>query len=165
MTREPLPAPDQIELIVYDFDGVMTDNRVLVFQDGREAVFCHRGDGLGVGLIRRLGPRQLVLSTETNPVVAARAAKLGLEAVQDCRDKALALSRLLTERGLDPARVLYVGNDVNDLAAMRLVGWPVAPADAHPAVLAVAKVVTQARGGFGVVRELADLLAAAKGQD
>lgn len=165
MTRDPLPAPALLDLVVYDFDGVMTDNRVLVFQDGREAVFCHRGDGLGVGLIRRMGLAQIILSTETNPVVATRAAKLGLEVVQDCRDKAQALGLLLAERGLDPLRVLYLGNDVNDLAAMRLVGWPVAPADAHPAVLDLARVVTRARGGYGVVRELADLLAEAGKQD
>ena len=96
-----------------------------------------------------------LLSTEANPVVAARAAKLKLPVLQNCADKAQALARLLAERGLDPARVLFLGNDVNDLAALRLVGWPAAPADAAPEVLALARYVTRAKGGEGVVRELA----------
>ena len=153
--KTPIPGPRDLDLIVYDFDGVMTDNRVLVDQDGREAVFCNRADGLGVGLIRDLGIDQLILSTEANPVVAARAAKLKLPVLQNCADKAQALARLLAERGLDPARVLFLGNDVNDLAALRLVGWPAAPADAAPEVLALARYVTRAKGGEGVVRELA----------
>lgn len=152
------PGKADIDCIVYDFDGVMTDNRVLVSQDGTEAVFCNRADGLGVGLIRALGIPQMILSTEANPVVAARAAKLRIPAVQDCADKGAALARLLDARGLDPRRVLFVGNDVNDLPALRLVGWPVAPADAHPSALAAARLVTRARGGQGVVRELADIL-------
>ena len=153
--KTPIPGPRDLDLIVYDFDGVMTDNRVLVDQDGREAVFCNRADGLGVGLIRDLGLDQLILSTEANPVVSARAAKLKLPVLQDCADKGQALARLLAERGLDPARVLFLGNDLNDLPALRLVGWPAAPADAAPEVLALARYVTRAKGGFGVVRELA----------
>lgn len=157
--KTPIPGPRDLDLIVYDFDGVMTDNRVLVDQDGREAVFCNRSDGLGVGLIRDLGLDQLILSTEANPVVSARAAKLGLPVLQNCADKGQALSRLLAERGIDPARVLFLGNDVNDLPGLRLVGWPAAPADAAPEVLALARYVTRAKGGQGVVRELARDLA------
>jgi YrbI family 3-deoxy-D-manno-octulosonate 8-phosphate phosphatase len=157
--KTPIPGPRDLDLIVYDFDGVMTDNRVLVDQDGREAVFCNRSDGLAVGLIRDLGIDQLILSTEANPVVSARAAKLKLPVLQDCADKGQTLSRLLAERTVDPARVLFLGNDVNDLPALRLVGWPAAPADAAPEVLALARYVTRARGGEGVVRELARDLA------
>lgn len=153
------PRAKDLDLIVYDFDGVMTDNRVLVDQSGREAVFCNRADGLGVGLIRDLGLAQMILSTEANPVVSARAAKLNLPVVQGCADKAQALSRLLRDRNLDPARVLFLGNDLNDLAAMLLVGWPAAPADAAPEILEMARYVTRARGGAGVVRELARELA------
>ena len=153
------PRAKDLDLIVYDFDGVMTDNRVLVDQNGREAVFCSRADGLGVGMIRDLGVAQMILSTEANPVVSARAAKLNLPVVQGCADKAQALSRLMHERNLDPARVLFLGNDVNDLAAMLLVGWPAAPADAAPEILEMARYVTRAVGGKGVVRELARDLA------
>lgn len=152
------PAPADLDAIVYDFDGVLTDNRVLVRQDGLESVSCNRADGLGVGLIKRLGVPQIVLSTEANPVVAARAAKLGLPVVQDCKDKAAAVAKLCAERGWDPARVLFVGNDLNDLDAMRAVGYSLAPADAHPRVLREASFVTRAPGGAGVARELAGLL-------
>jgi 3-deoxy-D-manno-octulosonate 8-phosphate phosphatase (KDO 8-P phosphatase) len=149
-----------VELIVTDFDGVMTDNRVYVFDDGREAVACNRADGLGCELLRAAGIEILILSTETNPVVAARARKIGVAVEQGVRDKGAALSALIAARGLDPARVMYVGNDVNDLAAMKLIGWPAAPADAHESVRALARIVTRARGGEGVVREIADRLEA-----
>jgi len=157
-----LPGLERVGLAVYDFDGVMTDNRVFVDQDGREAVAANRSDGLGVGMIRRLGVDQCILSTETNPVVLARAAKVGLDAEGGVADKAAALTALAKRRGVSLAEVLFVGNDVNDAGAMALAGFRVAPADAHPSVLALAGYVTLARGGHGVIRELADLLAAAR---
>lgn len=145
-----------IDLIVYDFDGVMTDNRVYVAQDGLEWVACNRADGLGVGLLRDAGFEQLILSTETNPVVSARANKLRLEAVHGVADKATVLRQLLSDRGLHSARVLYVGNDINDLDAMQMVGYPVCPADAHPRIRSISKLVLSTVGGAGVVRELAE---------
>ncbi len=148
-------------LIVYDFDGVMTDNRVLVLQDGNEAVLANRADGWGIGQLRRAGLRQIILSTETNPVVAARAKKLDLDVLQGSGDKRRDLVAYCSAQGIALDRVLYVGNDVNDLEAMGLVGFPVAPSDAHPAVLAVAKYVTRARGGEGVIKELSEALLAA----
>jgi len=147
-----------IDLIIYDFDGVMTDNRVMVMQDGAEGVMVSRADGLGVDYLRDRGFPQLILSTETNPVVRARAAKLKLEVISACSDKKQALTDYCREHGYSLSRVLYIGNDTNDLEAMKIVGFPVAPADAHPAVLRVAKVVTTAPGGHGVIRELADLI-------
>ena len=148
------------DLIVYDFDGVMTDNRVLVLQDGTEAVLANRADGWGVSQLRQAGFRQIILSTETNPVVSVRAKKLGLEVLQGSGDKPRDLITFCQSHGITLARVLYVGNDVNDLDAMRLVGLPVAPADAHPTVLALAKHVTRARGGEGVIKELSEWLLA-----
>ncbi|MDA8382273.1 MAG: acylneuraminate cytidylyltransferase [Betaproteobacteria bacterium] len=146
------------DLIVYDFDGVMTDNRVLVLQDGSEGVQANRADGWGIGQLRAAGLRQIILSTETNPVVAARARKLGLEVLQGSGDKARDLQAFCGANGIRMERVLYVGNDVNDLEAMQWVGFPAAPADAHPAVLALARHVTRARGGEGVVKELSEAL-------
>jgi len=148
----------EIGLIVYDFDGVMTDNRVIVLQDGTEGVIANRADGLGVDLIRILGLPQLILSTETNPVVKVRAAKLKLEVIASCNDKQVALRTYCKGNGYELQRVLYVGNDINDLEVMKIVGFPVAPADAHPEVRAIARLVTQAKGGEGVVKELADLM-------
>jgi len=151
---------EDIRLIVYDFDGVMTDNRVVVAQDGGEAVMVNRADGLGVDYFRNQGIPQLILSTETNPVVRARATKLKLEVIDACRDKKAALISYCRDRGIDPRRVLYVGNDMNDLEAMESVGYSAAPADAHPRIKAAATVVLKAAGGAGVVRELADLFIA-----
>jgi YrbI family 3-deoxy-D-manno-octulosonate 8-phosphate phosphatase len=152
------PTLADIDMLVTDFDGVLTDNRVLVSDDGHESVVCNRADGIGCDLLKGAGLHLLILSTETNRVVSVRAAKLGVEVVQGCADKGEAMRDLVRERALDPARVMYVGNDVNDLGALRAVGWPVVPADAHPDVVADARLVTAAGGGQGVLRELASTL-------
>jgi len=144
-----------IDLIVYDFDGVMTDNRVIVFQDGREAIIANRADGLGVDFFRKLGIPQLILSTETNSVVRFRASKLQLEVIDSCRDKKTALESYCRQKGYALNKVIYVGNDLNDSEVMKIVGLPVAPADACSRIRKIAKLITEARGGEGVVRELA----------
>ena len=147
-----------VDLIVYDFDGVMTDNRVLVNQDGTEAVLANRADGLGVGTFKKLGLAQMILSTETNSVVAARAKKLKIDVIQGCDDKASALTEYCNSNSIEIDRVLYVGNDLNDLEAMQLVGLPAAPSDAHRRILDIAKITTQAAGGEGVIKELSELI-------
>ena len=147
-----------IDLMVYDFDGVMTDNRVIVTQDGTEAVVANRADGLGVDRLRALNIPQIILTTETNPVVKARASKLGLEVIAGCQDKKSALITYCQQQGYQLARVVYVGNDLNDLEVMKIVGFPVAPADAYPEVKSVARLVTRAKGGEGVIKELAERL-------
>jgi YrbI family 3-deoxy-D-manno-octulosonate 8-phosphate phosphatase len=147
-----------IDLIVYDFDGVMTDNRVIVLQDGTEAIVANRADGLGVDRLRKLGIPQLVISTETNPVVKARATKLNLEVIGACEDKKIALRNYCEQKGYDLQRVVYIGNDLNDLEPMKIVGFPVAPSDAHPEVKAVAKLLIRAKGGQGVISELVDII-------
>lgn len=149
------PTIEQLDLLVFDFDGVMTDNRVYVFEDGREAVCCNRSDGLGCDMLRDAGMDMLILSTETNPIVRARADKLKIPVLHGVGDKRSELQTLLDQRQIDPGRVMFVGNDLNDLAVMGIVGWPIAPADAHPQVLAIARHTTQAKGGDGVVREIA----------
>src|SRR5690606_10324945 len=130
--RDAEPEPLDVDALVTDFDGVHTDDHAHVAQDGTEQVRVSRGDGMGISRLRRAGVPILILSTETNPVVAARADKLRVEVLHGVEDKAAALRAWLAERGLNPARVAYVGNDVNDLPAMAVVGWPVAVADARP---------------------------------
>jgi len=154
--RSSLPV--RPALLALDFDGVMTDNRVLVLEDGREGVWCNRGDGLGLERLRTLGLDVLVISKERNPVVGARCAKLGLRYLQGVDGKWPELRRHLADEGLDPERVVFVGNDVNDLECLRNVGCAVAVADAHPEVLASATIVLTARGGEGAVREICDLI-------
>jgi len=152
---DPVPVLD-VDAVVTDFDGVHTDDAVDVGADGRETVRVTRTDGMGVALLRRAGVPLLVLSTETNPVVGARARKLGVPVLQGVDDKATALKGWLDDQGLDPARVAYLGNDVNDLSCLELVGWPVAVQDAVPSVRRAARLVLTRRGGHGAVRELCD---------
>lgn len=158
LSQRGINGASKIKLIVYDFDGVMTDNRVYVDQNGIETVAANRGDGMGTGFITRLGIEQLILSTEKNEVVKARARKLGIEAAHGIHHKSTVVKQLAATKGVELKDVLYVGNDVNDANAMKLCGFKVAPADAHPAILAIADYVTEAKGGFGVIRELADVL-------
>ncbi len=148
-----------LRLMVYDFDGVMTDNRALQLQDGTEAVWVSRADGWGVDQIRGMGIPQLILSTETNTVVAARARKLKIEVIHGSGNKKADLLAYCSKMKIDLSSVLFVGNDTNDLEAMQVVGFPVAPADAHPSILAIAKYVTHTKGGDGVIKELSEYVA------
>ncbi len=145
---------DKIKLFVYDFDGVMTDNRVLVSDDGHEAVFCNRSDGMAVIKIKKLGLQQVIISTETNPVVSMRAKKLGIEVLQGIEDKATVLKKYCEKLKVSLKDVLYVGNDINDLDAMKLVGIGVSPADGDESIKKISKIITKAKGGYGVIREL-----------
>ncbi|MEV0979290.1 acylneuraminate cytidylyltransferase [Streptomyces sp. NPDC049915] len=152
------PAYDDIDAVVLDFDGTQTDDRVLIDSEGRELVSVHRGDGLGIAALRDSGLKMLILSTERNPVVAARARKLKLPVLHGIDRKDLALKQWCEEAGIAPERVLYVGNDVNDLPCFALVGWPVAVASAHAVVRGAARAVTTVPGGDGAVREIAGWL-------
>lgn len=147
---------EDVDLIVYDFDGVMTDNRAFVFQDGTEAVMVSRADGLGVNRIRSAEIPQLILSTETNPVVRARAAKLRLEVISSCKNKRETLIEYCRENCYSLERTVFIGNDLNDLPVMGAVGYPISPADGHPDVLAIAKAVTSVKGGDGVIKEFSE---------
>lgn len=158
-----LPRLREIDLVVFDFDGVMTDNRVLVMEDGREGAMCNRSDGLGIGLLRKSGVQAFVLSAEKVPIVARRCEKLDLEYVKGEQDKAGALREVLKRKRIKPGRVAYMGNDTNDLPCMEIVAVSIAPADSHTAVLARADAVTRLRGGHGAVREVVDWFLEARG--
>ncbi|GFE22501.1 acylneuraminate cytidylyltransferase [Streptomyces libani] len=153
-----LPTMDDIDAVVLDFDGTQTDDRVLIDADGREIVAVHRGDGLGIAALRRAELKLLILSSETNPVVAARARKLQVPVLHGIDRKDLALKQWCEEAGIAPERVLYVGNDVNDLPCFDLVGWPVAVAGAHDVVRGAARALTATPGGSGAIREIAGWL-------
>ncbi|MFV0633063.1 cytidylyltransferase domain-containing protein [Demequina sp.] len=157
------PGPIDADALVTDFDGVHTDDLVTVNQDGVESVTVSRSDGMGVGLLRAAGVPILILSKEKNPVVAARAAKLQVDVLHGIDDKLPELERWCAAQGVDLTRVAYVGNDINDVACMRAVGWPVAVADARAEALAEARVVLTRPGGRGAVREAAERVLAARG--
>ncbi len=153
-----LRAAAAIRLLVLDFDGVMTDNRVLVDETGGESVWCSRGDGMGVSRVRAAGVEVIVISLEANAVVSARCRKLKVECVQDCKDKLSALRAMAAKRGLPVDAIAFVGNDVNDLECLKWVGLPIVVADAESAVLPHARLVTTRLGGRGAVREVCDML-------
>ena len=149
---------NKFNLIVYDFDGVMTDNRVYLCEDGKETVLCNRSDGLAVSLIKKIGIPQIILTTETNPVVRFRAKKLEIEVIHSSLDKKLDLSKYCKERQINLKRVAYIGNDLNDLDVMKLVGFPFCPSDACAEVKAISYLCLKSKGGEGVIREFLELL-------
>ena len=152
-------AVQRVKLLGIDFDGVMTDNSVFVFEDGREAVRCSRFDGFGLKRLRSLDIEAMIISTEKNPVVSARAKKLGVACIQSVDDKVAVLQELLSERGLDWSQAGFIGYDINDAGVLERVGLPVVVADAHPSINTIQAFQTTVRGGYGAVRELCDKIA------
>ncbi len=156
--QRPRPWPEKVSLAVFDFDGVMTDDRVWVDQSGVESVSAHRGDGMGIALLLAAGFRGVIISTEPNPVVAARAKKIGLPYFHSVGDKATTLKTYLEKEGILSSETIYVGNDINDLPCFPLVGCALAVADAHPEVRRSADKVLKHAGGQGAVREVCEIL-------
>ena len=147
-----------VKMAVFDFDGVFTDNSVYTNQEGVESVRCSRSDGLGIERLKALGIPVLIVSTEINPVVTARAKKLKIECYQSVQDKAEALLQIASKLNVDLNKTMFVGNDINDLPALKIVGLPVAVADAYPEILPFVRYVTKKTGGNGAVREVCDLI-------
>lgn len=141
-------------LLVFDFDGVLTNNKVIVRQDGAESVICCRSDGLGMEMARKTGLHMLILSKEINPVVSARGRKLKVEVIQAIDDKPKALTAYCKKNKIKLSEVLYVGNDLNDAEVMKIVGQSACPSDSHPLIKKIATLVLKNRGGEGAVREL-----------
>jgi YrbI family 3-deoxy-D-manno-octulosonate 8-phosphate phosphatase len=144
-------------MVAFDFDGVFTNNMVYVFENGLEAVRCNRSDGIGLQKLKKMGIETVIISTEANPVVSARAQKLNIRCFQNCENKRKTLEDFAQSRGLSLSQIAFVGNDVNDRACLTCVGLPIVVQDAHPDVLSLAAYRTQNRGGHGAVRELCDL--------
>jgi len=153
-----------IKLIIYDFDGVMTNNKVYVDQNGKEMVQVNRGDGLGVSEIKKLGIKQIIISTEANPVVSKRAKKLGISCLQGIDNKKDALLDYCRENNFDLKQVAYVGNDINDKDVMETVSITFCPADAHDSIKGISNHVLKTKGGDGVIRELLDFIIKQKGE-
>jgi len=156
-------ALDKIELIVYDFDGVMTNNKVYLNQNGIEMVQVNRADGLAVSEIKKLGIQQIIISTETNYVVQKRAEKLAIHCLNCVEDKEKELKYYCSTKNIKLDKVIYVGNDINDKRAMECVGWPICPSDAHETIRKIADHVFNAKGGEGIIRELFEIIIKEKG--
>jgi 3-deoxy-D-manno-octulosonate 8-phosphate phosphatase (KDO 8-P phosphatase) len=152
----PAPSLAEIRFAVFDFDGVFTDNRVWTNERGEESVACWRGDALGLRRLEAVGVEHLILSTETNEAVGARARKIQAMCVQGVEDKLPVLQQEVARRGVSLAETAYLGNDVNDAGCLEAVGLPVVPADAWPEVVSLARLVLTRDGGRGCVREFCD---------
>jgi N-acylneuraminate cytidylyltransferase len=158
--RSRRAMPEKIELIILDFDGVITDNKVWTDQDGREMVAAYRSDSMHIATLQKMGIEIMILSSEPNPVVAARAKKMGVEAIHNVglQDKGRVMREVLEQKNVKAENVVYVGNDINDLPCFEIAGWNVAVADAFPEVLRAADHVLTKTGGHGAVRELCELI-------
>ncbi len=154
------PMPDSVKMVVTDFDGVITDGRVWVNGDGVETVAASRSDSMRIRQMRAAGIEVMILSSEVDNVVSARARKMGIQAIHGMGldGKGEVLKNILAEKNLNAAEVVYLGNDFNDLPCFDVAGWAVAVADAYPEVLRAADYVLKTNGGFGALRELCDLI-------
>jgi N-acylneuraminate cytidylyltransferase len=150
--------PSRIDAIVFDFDGVFTDNNVIVSQNGEESVICNRGDGMGITHLKQLNIPLFVLSKEVNPVVEARCKKLDIPFTQGVDNKLEFLTSWIVEQKYHADNIIYVGNDVNDLECLNTVGCGVVVNDSHPDVVPSADLVLCKNGGKGAIRELCDLI-------
>jgi N-acylneuraminate cytidylyltransferase len=156
--KRPRSLPEKVSLVVFDFDGVMTDDRVWVNQDGIESVAANRRDGMGIELLLKAGFKSVIISSEPNPVVAARAEKIGLPYFYGVEDKASLLKRYLEKENISQEETVYVGNDINDLPCFPIVACAVVVADAHPKARQKADLILSRPGGHGAVREICDIL-------
>lgn len=153
-----------IELLLLDVDGVMTDGRIIWDANGTEIKFFNVKDGHGIKLVQRAGIQVGIITGRVSPVVNLRAKELGIEILyQGSLRKQESYEEIKQRTGLSDHQIAYMGDDVIDVPVMRRVGFSAAPADALPEVLKVADYIAHARGGWGAVRELCDLLLKGRG--
>jgi N-acylneuraminate cytidylyltransferase len=152
--------PETIKLIICDFDGVVTDNIVITDQDGKESVVASRSDSMHIKKLHDMGIEVMILSSEPNPVVMARAKKMGVEAIHNVgmQDKGRVMREVLEKKNVKAENVIYLGNDLNDLSCFEIAGWSVAVADAYPEVIRAANHVLTKTGGHGAIRELCEII-------
>jgi len=148
-----------IKLIVFDFDGVFTDNRVHVQENGAELVSCWRGDGIGLQKLRLINVKTCIVSTEKNKVVSARAKKLNVECYQGVDDKRECIKQICNKYDIKFSQTAFVGNDINDIPGFELVGFKIGVSDCHYDILPFIDCQTLMPGGRGAVREICDLFA------
>lgn len=147
------------KLLILDFDGVLTDNKVIVNQEGIEAVKCDRGDGFGLELLRKYTRiKVLILSKEINSVTKKRADKLQIYCISGVQDKIFNFHTELENYKVTSEEVCFIGNDFNDIECMKESGIGVAVKDAHPQVLKISDYITTKKGGDGAVREICELI-------
>jgi 3-deoxy-D-manno-octulosonate 8-phosphate phosphatase (KDO 8-P phosphatase) len=153
-----------IKLLIMDVDGVLTDGRIVLYNEGNELKFFNVKDGHGIVMLHRIGVATAILTGRISKVVERRAKELSItHIIQGSLDKLEAYEGLKDRLSLRDEEIAYVGDDVVDIPVMRRVGFAVAVADAHPEVLKVAHYITKAEGGKCAVREVAELIIREKG--
>ena len=154
----PKTGISALKAVIMDFDGVHTDNRVIINQDGTESVICDRGDGFGLEMLRKQNMRLLILSKEQNTVVAKRAEKLKIEVIHGVDDKVSVLENWLKEQKLTWPEIAYIGNDLNDIGCIEKSGMGFCPSDSHSKVKERSDVILSREGGKGAIREMSEIL-------
>lgn len=149
---------NNIKAVVFDFDGVFTDNTVYVFENGMEAVKCNRSDGIGLEMLRKKKIPIIIISSEANTVVKVRAEKLNIPVVNGVKNKLIELKKFVFKHNFDLVDIAFLGNDINDKLCMRNVGFPISVNDAVEEIKLISKHVLNKKGGEGAVRELCELI-------
>ena len=144
----------KVKAIFYDFDGVMTNNKVLLSENGHESVFVNRSDGLAVSYLKELKIKQYIISTEKNPVVSRRADKLAIDVFQGVKDKVAIIKKIIADEKFSLENVVFIGNDLNDLEAINLIPKSFCPNDSHEKVLESGCTILNISGGDGVIMAL-----------
>jgi len=147
-----------IKLVLSDFDGVMTDGRVIVSETGEESVFCNRLDGIGVRILKNHGIETVIISSESNNVVMKRSEKLNITSHGNVSEKKAFVLELIKTKNLAENEVLYIGDEINDYDIMNHLGLTACPSDAHKKIKEISKLKLNSKGGHGVIREIADIL-------
>tara|TARA_B100001142_G_C13938867_1_gene502376 strand:- start:27 stop:533 length:507 start_codon:yes stop_codon:yes gene_type:complete len=149
---------EDIEIIIFDFDGVLTNNKVYLNDKGEEFVSCNRSDGLAFNALKKMNTRVIIVSSEKNEVVTARGTKLGIEVFQGIGEKLNFIENLAESERFDLEKVLYIGNDLNDFKIMERVRFTACPADSHPEIKKISGNILNTNGGNGVAREIVEVL-------
>ena len=155
-TKKKKISLKNLDTIFFDFDGVLTDNKVYINQQGEEMVQCNRADGLAFEVIKKLKINCFILSTEKSDIVLTRAKKLKISAFNNLSDKFLKVEELAKLKNFSISRSLYIGNDLNDYKAMNLCGYSACPSDSHKNVKGIASHLLKSKGGQGVAREVVE---------
>ena len=162
--KDILDKAAKIKLLVFDVDGVLTDGRLIVGDDGEEYKAFYSKDGLGMKMLQQTGIKIAVITARTSNVVLHRMQSLGIKHIyQGQLEKLPAFEKILTELGLSAEQAAYVGDDVIDLPVMLRAGLAVTVADAHPLVKQHAHWQTPQKGGRGAARDVCELIMQAQG--
>lgn len=157
--------PDDIRLVAFDIDGVLTDGRIHISDEGVESKAFHTQDGYGMRQLLDAGIAIAVISGRTSEAVTKRMSELGVaHVIQGCEDKVAALDEIIGTLDISAAQCVYVGDDIPDLPLLNHVGFAVAVANAVPALHAQCDYSTSAAGGGGAVREVCELVLDSRGQ-